>query len=200
MGILRPLYPNPSNHDHSSERLSSNVPIDFDFCKVNAISSSPLRRQCRRNGSTVNLIGVFPFALRTSSFSRSTSSSNPASASSANTPQSSCDSTMGSMPFCIELLRKISAILGAIMHRMPKSFLWQRYSNKSRSVGVIALTSSKARAPESYRTQSSCRCRPGFWPGYMVLGLKQNQYRDRFADLSLTRRTEHSPDPYALES
>ena len=123
-GILPPSYPNPSSQGHSSLLLCSNVSIEVPLCIVSAISSNPFSRQCLRKGSVMKGIAALPFGRLTSCFSRSTSSSSPAPASSANARQFSSDRETGSMPFCIELLLKISAKLGAMTHRIPKSFLY----------------------------------------------------------------------------
>ena len=122
-GIFLPLYPNPSSHGHNSLRRCSNFSTAPAFCSVRAMSSNPFSKQCLRNGSVVKGIAGFPFCRRTSCFSRSTSSSSPASASSASALHSSAGRATGNMPFCIVLLQKMSAKLGAIMQRIPKSFL-----------------------------------------------------------------------------
>lgn len=155
-GIL-PLYPRPSNQGHVLLRLCSNVWMDCAFCSVSAISSRPFNRQCLRNGSTVKGIGGFPFALRISCFSKSTSSSRPCSASSARAVHCSFGNATGSIPFCMVLLRKISAKLGAMMQRIPKSFLCNVIFSALRSNKanlVESLTDSKEHALESCHIQS----------------------------------------------
>jgi hypothetical protein len=157
-GIFVPLYPNPSNHGQTALLLSSKASIDDPFCKVRPISSRPLRRQCLRNGSVVNLMGALPFNLLTTSCSRSTSNSRPASASSANATQSASDKVTGNMPFCIALFLKMSAKLGAIMHRIPKSLLVKTtISQKWTEICRTQLTDSMEHVHETNRIQSSCR-------------------------------------------
>lgn len=122
-GILFPLYPNPSSHGQTALLRSSNAVMASSFCSVSAMSSRPFNKQWRRKGSTVKRIAGFPFSRLTSCFSRSISSSTPASASMARSLHSAWESGTGSIPFCMALFRKISPKLGAITQRIPKSFL-----------------------------------------------------------------------------
>lgn len=127
IGIFLPVYPNPSNQGHISLLLTSNDSMAATRCIVRLTSSSPLSKQCRRYRSKAKANGGLPPTRRISCSSKSTSSSSPASASSASTRQSATGSVIGNMPFCIVFVRKISAKLGAIMQRIPKSNLYVRY-------------------------------------------------------------------------
>jgi hypothetical protein len=74
-------YPIPSSQGQTVVRLVSKASIASLCSRVNPISSRPLIRQCRLNGSIENLTGGWPFGRTTSCFSRSTASSRPAAAS-----------------------------------------------------------------------------------------------------------------------
>lgn len=156
-GTFFPWYPKPFNQGHVSVLRCSNASIAAPLCIVNAMSSRPFKRQCLRKGSILKGIGGSPFTRLISSFSRSTSKLRPSSASLANSQHCSWGMATGSIPFCIELLRKISAKLGAITHRIPKSFLYA-----VSTVSVMRdklLTNSKARAHGSSRSQNFSRCK-----------------------------------------
>mmetsp|Transcript_1696 Transcript_1696/g.4479 ORF Transcript_1696/g.4479 Transcript_1696/m.4479 type:complete len:431 (+) Transcript_1696:272-1564(+) len=92
------------------------------FCKVSAMSSRPLSRQCLRKASISKTMGAPPGRVMVCE-GRSTLSAEPgdlvAVASSSSTV--AAGRTIGRMPFLKQLLKKMSAKLGAITQRIPKS-------------------------------------------------------------------------------
>mmetsp|Transcript_24501 Transcript_24501/g.39256 ORF Transcript_24501/g.39256 Transcript_24501/m.39256 type:complete len:219 (+) Transcript_24501:564-1220(+) len=101
--------------------MPSNQLILSFFCSVRPISSKPLIKQCLRNASTSK--GKLSPELRlTCWLGKSMVKGSLASASTINISTLSFGRIMGSMPFLKQLLKKMSAKLGAMMHRIPKSF------------------------------------------------------------------------------
>mmetsp|Transcript_16435 Transcript_16435/g.48150 ORF Transcript_16435/g.48150 Transcript_16435/m.48150 type:complete len:220 (+) Transcript_16435:462-1121(+) len=90
------------------------------FCSVMPMSSRPLIRQFLRKASTSKGMAS-PLSLITRWPGRSMVSGFLASASCMSSSTLSLVMVMGSMPFLKQLLKKMSAKLGAMMQRMPKS-------------------------------------------------------------------------------
>mmetsp|Transcript_24428 Transcript_24428/g.67140 ORF Transcript_24428/g.67140 Transcript_24428/m.67140 type:complete len:268 (+) Transcript_24428:521-1324(+) len=92
------------------------------FCSVKPMSSRPLMRQCLRKGSTSKGTAS-PSSLKICCSGRSMVNFFFASASTINISTLSFVKVMGSMPFLKQLLKNMSAKLGAMMQRMPKSLM-----------------------------------------------------------------------------
>src|SRR6056300_2028906 len=102
--------------------LASKLSIEAAFSRVKPMSSNPFNRQCLRNGSMSNLIpSPSDDMIVCSSRLTSTRAFAPFSASLINRSTCSCGSTIGSIPFLKQLLKKMSANDVETTTLIPKS-------------------------------------------------------------------------------